>query len=52
MSESIFEELVGIFTKKGLAGVMEVQGAKVAMYPTHQRSSRKKVPREPQPQKK
>ena len=31
MSERSFEELVGIFAKKGLAGIMEAQGAKVPM---------------------
>lgn len=49
MSERSFEELVGIFTKKGVEVITEAQGEKVHMSPRCQRSPRKKVPIEPQP---
>jgi len=52
MSKRSYEELVGIFSNKGLASIMEAQGAKVSMSPRCQRSSRNKVPTKPQPQKK
>lgn len=57
MSEKSYEELVRIFDKKGLTGIMESQegktiGANVPMSPTRLRSPRKvPVQLQSQPQK-